>query len=159
LADEIPHTGALMGFLPAFLAENRERMECWHYLFEPGCLVRFASTDPEAVFESASRLAVQFGMTVERGDISKYRPSPENYEGDLAFYKSAELFDASLKLVEVGAQICIILNNDKSLDGFAMMRKFMHLLSNQFGCSYLEEAALGRYTSDRAIELFKKYGR
>jgi len=139
--------GLLLNFLPAFLKENRHRLIQWHYLFEPGCLVRFASADPEAVFESASRLAASLSQSFLRADLSKAGADDdtgEDYHDETDFYETMERFRLNIAFLQA--------NGELSLSGFedgvvvgqrrSLLWKVVHLVMNQYGVHQSMDEAL-----------------
>ena len=129
----------LTEFLPTFLKINRRRIRQWHYLFEPECLIRFASPQPEAVFKSASRQAKLLGLNFERGCRYSEDGTPaEDYGEELDVYKDRERFDLSIALLHKSSEFFLrVMQEDTEPDDrhstADMLWKIVHLMINQTG--------------------------
>lgn len=122
----------------------------WHYLFEPGLLVRVESDNveiPKGAIEGDSSKPITDTSGTVRGFI-----------GDQDFYGGDELWQANADFLHSNSELVKVLDRQKK-NSFKMQRKLLHLLCNQFGMNYWQEAILHLRCFFRSVILGVKYGR
>lgn len=154
----------LHSFLPAWI--SRREPEQWHVLFEPSALVRFRDEDPERTLQAAEQIAVNMGLTFERGDCSAdidktLRWPGEDYHAEIdeSGYTKEEWAALARYLQatsEYAVMVATITDPQRQL---LMTRKAIHLALNPMGLNYLEEATVCRMHADRMVELTKEHYR
>ena len=133
----------------------------WHYLFEPNLLVR-VETDSPVLVDTARKLALWNGLDFHEGDLAKSSPGGRHglhdFEGESAFYGSNPLWQANADFLNATSRLVLQLDNEGKRN-WRMIRKHVHLLCNQAGMHYGQEAWFAFRYAVRALWLFIRLGR
>lgn len=152
---------ALDKFLPEFILHAGARIQQWHFLFEPSCLVRFRSDEPRYVLAIAEQVAKQCGLEMVEGDIATVAVSPSgatgvDYPGEAGFY-GEELWNANAKWLDATTGLSLELNKRVGEDFVKMARKHVHLFCNMLGMHAAEEAMFLQSCAERAGVNYEKW--
>lgn len=148
-------------FLPEFIKHAGNRIELWHFLFEPSCLVRFKSTEPRYVLAIAEQVAKESGLVMEEGDIATISPSPSgatgvDYPGEAEYY-GKDLWHENANFLNACAGLSLELNKSVGKEFVDMANKHIHLFCNMLGMNYAEEAVFLQICANRAKDIYEKY--
>ncbi len=152
-------------FLPRWRSVTQSIVHQWHYLFEPSCLIRVRTDQPEAVVMSAQEIAEDCGLVLVRGDIADSpasAPPPANagfeYHEERDFYGNDLVFK-NLDFLEASSELALAAWNRSPTDQLKFLQKHLHLLCNQFGLNYAEESQIMQARATRAAALYLEVGR
>lgn len=146
-------------FLGRFFYANKHRIVRWHFLFEPHILLRVQTEHEQALVASLYDVANSCGMQVRKGDVGQTSPSNASgyvFYGEQQFYGTDEMWQANADLLDATSRIAIMAQAAGT--EYETLSKVCHLVVNQFGNHYGQEAMFYEQRVKRSKELYEKYG-